>query len=102
MNLEIERWNESGEPIAADLRKRLEDDGYTVFEWQDAAGTSYGLHSHAEDQSHWILRGALSLRVGWEEYTLHAGDRDYLPANTEHSAAVTGDEPVTYLIGIKY
>ena len=45
---------------------------------------------------------ALTLRVGWEEYTLRAGDRDYLPANTEHSAVVHGNEPVIYLIGIKY
>jgi len=102
MNLEIERWTESDPPQVDDLRKRMEEQGYTVFEWQDAAGTSYGLHSHPEDQSHWIISGALTLRVGWEEYTLHAGDRDYLPANTEHSAAVSGDDPVTYLIGIKY
>ncbi|MDT4968174.1 MAG: hypothetical protein QOJ64_2911 [Acidobacteriota bacterium] len=102
MNLEIERWSGSVVPDGSVLRRRLEEDGYTVFEWKDAAGTSYGLHSHPEDQSHWIISGALTIRVGWEEYTLHAGDRDYLPANTEHSAAVQGGEPVTYLIGIKY
>ena len=101
-SLEIERWNGSAEPDVDDLRKRLEEDGYTVFEWQDAPGTSYGLHSHSEDQSHWIVSGALTLRLGWEEYTLRAGDRDYLPANTEHSASVSGDEPVRYLIGVKY
>lgn len=102
LNLEIERWSESVEPQVSDLRKRLEEEGYSVFEWRDAPGTTYGLHSHSEDQSHWIVRGALTLRVGWEEYTLRAGDRDYLPANTEHSAAVLGDEPLIYLIGIKY
>jgi len=32
---------------------------------------------------------------------LGAGDRDYLAANTTHSAFVPGDEPVTYLIGAK-
>jgi len=80
----------------------MEAEGYSVFEWTDAPGTSYGLHSHAEDQSHWIVRGALTLRVGWEEYTLRAGDRDYLPANTEHSAVVPRDESVLYLIGAKY
>lgn len=100
--LEIERWSGSVAPDAGVLRRCLEEDGYTVFEWKDAAGTSYGPHSHPEDQSHWIVSGALTIRVGWEEYTLHAGDRDYLPANTEHSAAVPGGEPVTYLIGIKY
>jgi quercetin dioxygenase-like cupin family protein len=102
LNLEIERWNESDPPDGQILRQRMEAEGYSVFESRDAAGTTYGPHTHAEDQSHWILSGALILRVGWEEYTLRAGDRDYLPANTEHSAIVPRDEAVVYLIGIKY
>ncbi|HEX8847663.1 MAG TPA: cupin domain-containing protein [Pyrinomonadaceae bacterium] len=102
MSLNVERWSESEPPEAERLRERLEAEGYSVFEWRDAPGTSYGAHSHAEDQTHWILSGALTLRVGWEEYTLRAGDRDFLPANTEHSAVVPGHEPVIYLIGIKY
>ena len=102
MNLMIERWSETEPPDAGALRKRMEAEGYSVSEWRDEPGTSYGPHSHAEDQSHWIIRGTLNFRVGWEDYTLHAGDRDYLPANTEHSAIVPNDEPVVYLIGIKY
>jgi quercetin dioxygenase-like cupin family protein len=102
LSLDIERWNESEPPDGQTLRKRMEAEGYSVFESRDAAGTTYGPHSHAEDQSHWILSGALKLRVGYEEYTLRAGDRDYLPANTEHSATVPRDEAVVYLIGVKY
>ena len=102
MSLNIERWNEEGAPDKQILRGRMEREGYSVFEWRDAPGTSYRAHSHPEDQSHWIISGALTLRLGWEEYTLRAGDRDYLPANTEHSAVVSGDEPLIYLIGAKY
>jgi len=102
LSLNIERWNEEGAPDKETLRERMEREGYSVFEWQDAPGTSYGSHTHAEDQSHWIISGALTLRLGWEEYTLRAGDRDFLPANTEHAAVVSGDEPVIYLIGAKY
>jgi mannose-6-phosphate isomerase-like protein (cupin superfamily) len=102
LNLEIERWNESEPPDGQTLRERMESEGYSVIESRDAAGTTYGLHSHAQDQSHWIVQGTLIIRVGWEEYTLRAGDRDYLPANTEHSAIVPRDEPVVYLIGVKY
>jgi quercetin dioxygenase-like cupin family protein len=102
LSLEVERWSETAKPDAQALRERMETEGYSVFESRDAPGTTYGPHSHAEDQSHWIISGALTLRVGWEEYTLRAGDRDYLPANTEHSAVVQGREPVIYLIGIKY
>lgn len=102
MNIEVEHWSEDTPPNPTQLRARLEAEGYSVFEWTDAPGTKYGPHSHAEDQSHWILSGVLELRVGHERYTLRAGDRDYLPANTMHSALVYGDEPVTYLIGSKH
>ena len=101
MNIRIERWSESAKPNPTDLKRRLQNEGYSVFQWTDAPGTTYGAHSHPEDQSHWILRGELELRVGNETYVLRAGDRDYLPADTTHSAFVPGDEPVTYLIGAK-
>jgi quercetin dioxygenase-like cupin family protein len=102
MNIEVEHWGEDSPPSLAELRQLLQDQGYSVFEWTDAPGTKYGPHSHPEDQTHWILSGELELRVGHETYTLRAGDRDYLPANTMHSAFVPGDEPVTYLIGAKH
>lgn len=100
MGLRIER--SKGKANAATLRQRLQSEGYSVFEWTDAPGTSYGPHSHAEDQSHCIISGELELTVGEETYVLRAGDRDFLPANTLHSAFVPGDEPVRYLIGAKY
>lgn len=99
--IKIERWNKEHEPVEAELRASMKEDGYSVFEWTDAAETHYGAHSHAEDQSHWILSGALCLRVGNETYTLRAGDRDFLPANTIHSAFVPGSGAVRYLIGAK-
>jgi quercetin dioxygenase-like cupin family protein len=101
MSIEIETWSEEGEPGAANLKQRLQNEGYSVFQWTDAPGTKYGPHAHAEDQSHWIISGALELRVGHESYTLRAGDRDFLPADTIHSAFVHGDEPLVYLIGAK-
>ena|ERR1700730_11972117 len=102
MSLQIELWNKSDEPNAQALRQRLESEGYSVFEWSDAPGTVYGSHAHDEDQSHWIISGALELTVDNKRYTLRAGDRDFLPANTTHSAFVPGNEPVHYLIGAKY
>jgi quercetin dioxygenase-like cupin family protein len=102
MNIRIERWSEESSPDPVELRNRLREEGYSVFQWTDAAGTKYGPHSHAEDQSHWILSGELELRVGHETYTLRAGDRDYLPANTVHSAAVPQTGSVAYLIGAKH
>jgi len=102
MAMQVERWNESAAPEEADLRRRLQREGYHVFQWSDAPGTTYATHSHPEDQSHWVLAGQLELHVGNETYTLRAGDRDYLAANTAHSAFVPGEERVTYLIGAKH
>jgi quercetin dioxygenase-like cupin family protein len=102
MTMQIERWSDHSAPNAEVLKTRLRDEGYSVFQWSDAPGTKYGPHAHSEDQSHWILSGELELRVGHETYTLRAGDRDFLPANTMHSAFVPGDDPVTYLIGAKH
>src|SRR5215831_6996516 len=101
VSIQVERWNEAGLLDASDLKQRLRSEGYSVFQWSDAAGNKYGPHAHAEDQSHWIIRGELELHVGYETYRLGAGDRDFLPANTIHSAFVPGDEAVVYLIGAK-
>lgn len=102
MSIEVERWSEPAAPDPQELKTRLSGEGFSVFQWSDAAGTKYGPHAHAEDQTHWILSGELELRVGYENYTLGPGDRDFLPANTMHSAFVPGDQPVTYLIGAKH
>ena len=101
MSIRVERWNETKEPEARALRQRMEAEGYSIFQWSDAPGTVYGAHAHAEDQSHWIVSGALELRVRGEQYVLRAGDRDFLPANTVHSASVLGETEVVYLIGVK-
>jgi quercetin dioxygenase-like cupin family protein len=100
-SIQVERWSETETPDAQTLRTRLQREGYNVFEWSDAPGTAYAAHSHPEDQIHWIISGKLELIVEGERYTLRAGDRDFLPANTTHSAFVPGDEPVRYLIGAR-
>lgn len=100
-SMDIHRWNESNRPDAADLRRRLEGEGYSVTEGSDAPGTVYEPHVHEADQTHWIISGELQLTVDGETYELRAGDRDFLSANTSHAAFVPGKEPVRYLIGVK-
>lgn len=99
--MEIRRWNESQPPDANTFRQLLEREGYSVSEWSDAPGTVYETHSHESDQSHWVISGELEFMVDGETYRLRAGDRDFLPADTAHSALVPGSEPVRYLIGVK-
>ena len=84
------------------LRHSMTADGYQVFQWCDEPGTEYGNHMHSEDQSHWIISGSLELTVERSGvYLLEAGDRDFMPAGTYHSARVVSDEPVMYLVGAK-
>jgi quercetin dioxygenase-like cupin family protein len=101
VSIRVERWSGPGIPDETTLRARLVADGYSVYVWTDGGEAVYAPHSHDDDQSHCIVRGALALSVDGEEYVLRAGDRDWLPAGTVHSARVVGGEPVTYLIGSK-
>lgn len=84
------------------LRLILTREGYEVFHWCDRPEIVYGMHKHDEAQSHWIISGTIEIhveRVG--SFVLEAGDRDFMPAGTYHSARVLGDVPVHYLIGAK-
>ncbi len=98
----VEKWKEIYSPNAAMLRLTLSNEGYEVFQWCDQPNRGYAQHSHGEDQCHWIISGVLEVTV--ENYgivTLEAGDRDFMPAGTYHSARVIGEEPVLYLVGKK-
>jgi quercetin dioxygenase-like cupin family protein len=101
MPLRVERWNAAHPPEPGELGRRLAQEGYRVVEWSDPPGTTYPPHRHPEDQTHWIIRGALALEVEGQTYVLGPGDRDFLPAGTVHAARVTSAEPVVYLIGIR-
>jgi quercetin dioxygenase-like cupin family protein len=98
----VDRWKAVTPPIANDLRRQMECEGYSVYQWSDRPGSVYEAHDHSEDQSHWIVSGSLELSVeGFGTVLLEPGDRDLMPAGTRHSARVIGDEPVVYLIGTK-
>jgi quercetin dioxygenase-like cupin family protein len=101
LGVRLQRWQRPMQPDEATLRAELEADGYSVYAWTDGSGTTYPPHTHDDDQSHWVLRGAIGLTVDGEEYILRPGDRDWLAAGTVHSARVVGGEPVTYLVGSK-
>jgi mannose-6-phosphate isomerase-like protein (cupin superfamily) len=97
-----EKWQEIFAPNPAMLRHQMTVEGYDVFQWSDQPGVEYGSHMHGEEQSHWIISGSLELSVqGIGTFVLEAGDRDFMPAGTYHSARVLGEEPVMYLIGAK-
>jgi hypothetical protein len=55
MSIQIERWSNLTSPDAENLKARLRDEGYSVFQWSDAPGTKYGPHVHPEDRRTGLL-----------------------------------------------
>lgn len=98
----IERWREFHKPNAAMLRLILDREGYRIYQWCDQPERIYAKHKHGEDQTHWIISGALEITIErGGTFVLEAGDRDFVPAENYHSARVVSKEPVVYLIGEK-
>lgn len=101
-NYRIERWAQLHAPNSAMLRHILVTEGFRVFQWSDLPEAVYANHKHDTDQSHWIVSGALELTIErFGTVVLQAGDRDFMPAGTYHSARVVSEDPVVYLIGEK-
>lgn len=102
MTYRIERWKQPYAPNPAMLRHILVSEGYRVYQWSDTPNSVYPSHKHAEDQSHWIISGKLELTIeNAGTFVLESGDRDFMPAETYHSARVVSEESVVYLIGEK-
>lgn len=98
----VEKWTSDQAPNAAMLRYILTAEGYSVLQWGDSPGSAFPTHSHGNDQTHWIISGALEMTVErFGTVTLEPGDRDFMPAGTYHSARVIGGEHVIYLVGEK-
>ena len=63
MSYRVEKWQNENAPDAAELRKIMTAEGYSVFEWADPPDAVYSDHQHGEDQSHWVVSGILELTV---------------------------------------
>jgi quercetin dioxygenase-like cupin family protein len=98
MELEVIVWRATDRPVEAELRRRLEEEGFSVWAWRDKPGATYEPHKHDEDESIWVVEGRIAFGVGGREYPLVAGDRLMLPKETVHTA-VAGAEGAFYLIG---
>jgi mannose-6-phosphate isomerase-like protein (cupin superfamily) len=91
-------WEGACDPGEGALRLALEAEGFEVHAWRDPADRIYANHHHDCDESLWLVRGSLLLRVDEREYLLGPGDRLLLPRGVPHSARA-GPDGATYLIG---
>jgi quercetin dioxygenase-like cupin family protein len=100
MEYRVKKWDSDEPPDESSLKERMESEGFSVYRWSDAPGAVYPTHSHGNNQSHWIIKGSIEFVInGDETFTLEAGDRDFMPAGTDHSARVVSEAPAVYLIG---
>jgi len=100
ITLQMIPWNGDGEPVRSQLEETLLEEGFDPFAWMDEPGKRYEPHSHAHDESIWIIRGSMQFEIGGKSYSLSPGDRLMLPRATQHEA-MAGPEGCEYLVGQK-
>ncbi len=98
MKLERIPWSGEAAPKAAELRALLEGEGFSVWQWTDAAGATYTPHHHDHDESIVCIEGEITFGAEGRRLTLRPGDRLMLPKRTSHTAEA-GKSGATYLIG---
>lgn len=96
--MEIEKWDPRwGEPSEANMRRKLEAEGYRVTRYVYPARTVFPDHSHSMDKKDAVVSGRFKIEVGSKVFILEAGDMIAVPARTIHNAKVLGTEPVISL-----
>jgi quercetin dioxygenase-like cupin family protein len=80
---------------------------WAVVEWRVRAGDEPPLHVHTrEDETVYLLEGAITAYVGGQEIDVDAGSYAALPKNVPHTLTVRGDEARLLVIeepaGVEY
>ena len=71
---------------------------YGLLESWIPVGASPPLHvHHREDETFWVIEGALTIRCGAETYQAEAGSYVFLPRGVPHTFRVEGDTPARML-----
>jgi len=97
--MEVEKWDASrwGEFSEESLRKKLEEDGYSVSRYVYSPRTVFPDHSHSIDKKDAVISGKMMIEIEGRAYLLEAGDTLSVPAGVVHSAKVIGSQPVVSL-----
>jgi quercetin dioxygenase-like cupin family protein len=84
-----------GEGSSAELKIAGEQSGgdWAVVEWRVRAGEEPPIHTHTrEDESIYVLEGAITAFVGDQRIDVDAGSYAALPKDVPHGLRVRGDE----------
>jgi quercetin dioxygenase-like cupin family protein len=89
------RTVESGHGSSAELKIAGEQSGgdWAVVEWRVRAGDEPPMHTHTrEDETLYLLEGAITAYVGGEKIEVEAGSYAALPKDVPHALTVHGEE----------
>lgn len=84
-----------GRGTSTELKLAGEQSGgdWAVVEWRVCAGDEPPIHTHTrEDETLYVLEGAITAYVGDEKIEVEAGSYAALPKNVPHGLTVRGDE----------
>jgi len=84
-----------GRGTSSELKLVGEQSGgdWAVVEWRVRAGDEPPMHTHTrEDETLYVLEGAITAYVGDETFEVEAGSYAALPKNVPHGLTVRGDE----------
>lgn len=97
--VDVQRWDEDEDGAVDEraLREALEARGYRVSRHVYPPGTEFPEHTHDVDKIDAVVSGRFRVTLEGEEVVLGPGDRVEVPAGTEHTAEVVGEEPVVSL-----
>lgn len=100
--MNIESWSSSwGELNESNMRKKLEQEGFSVIAYTYSPGTYFPEHSHSVDKKDTVLSGKFRMTALGSEFVLGPGDMLLVPAGTIHTAEVIGQESVVSLDATK-
>ena len=89
------RTVESGHGSSAELKIAGEQSGgdWAVVEWRVRAGDEPPMHTHTrEDETRYLLEGAITAYVGGEKIEVETGSYAALPKDVPHALTVHGEE----------
>lgn len=56
-----------------------------------AKGSALPLHAHPFEQTGYLVKGHMRMRIGGEQFDAHPGDSWTIPMNVEHGAEIAED-----------
>ena len=101
--MELEKWDEKrwGKLTEANMRRKLEFQGYAVTRYVYPSRTIFPNHRHSVDKKDAVVAGKFMIEADGHSFLLEAGDMLAVPSGIVHNAKVIGSDPVVSLDAVR-